>query len=185
MIGAQYLTRRSLLASSGVAAALLLPGCAPESSEPDETKSVALIMMLADIAIPTTDTLGAGGAETAKWVYQSLARGMRDGSLDTIVALEKELDLAVPGKGFRRAPKPHQVAALESLDRFVNGGKGAVLSPWATVKSLIFRAYYTSEVGASQELRYELVPGRFDADLPVKPGDRAWSTDANARNLDR
>jgi hypothetical protein len=37
--------------------------------------------------------------------------------------------------------------------------------------------YYTSEIGASQELQYQLVPGRFDPDLPVKPGDRAWSSD--------
>ena len=37
--------------------------------------------------------------------------------------------------------------------------------------------YYTSEAGATQELRYTLVPGRWDPDVPLKPGDRGSSSD--------
>ena len=33
--------------------------------------------------------------------------------------------------------------------------------------------YYTSEAGASKELIYDLVPGRFDPDIPVTAATRA------------
>jgi hypothetical protein len=36
-------------------------------------------------------------------------------------------------------------------------------------------AYYLSEVGATQELRYELVPGSFQGGIPVGPDTRAWA----------
>jgi hypothetical protein len=34
--------------------------------------------------------------------------------------------------------------------------------------------YYCSEIGSSKELRYELAPGRFDPDVVVRPGDKAF-----------
>lgn len=42
---------------------------------------------------------------------------------------------------------------------------------WRTAKNAITVGYYMSEGGASRELQYELVPGRFDPDIPYKPGD--------------
>lgn len=42
---------------------------------------------------------------------------------------------------------------------------------WRSAKNAIMVGYYMSEAGASQELRYEIVPGRFDPDIPYKPGD--------------
>ena len=52
--------------------------------------------------------------------------------------------------------------------------------PWRTLKGLILTGYYTTEVGGAQELQFELVPGRFDPDLPLKPGARAFSSDWTA-----
>jgi hypothetical protein len=48
---------------------------------------------------------------------------------------------------------------------------------WPLVKHLILMGYYTSEVGASQELEFVLDPGGFKADLPYRKGDRAQSAD--------
>lgn len=52
--------------------------------------------------------------------------------------------------------------------------------PWKKIKALILTGYYTSEVGASRELQYELVPGRFDPDLPLPADNRSWSSDWTA-----
>jgi hypothetical protein len=46
--------------------------------------------------------------------------------------------------------------------------------PWHTIKNLILIGYYTSEVGGSQELQYELVPTRFDPDLPMTSATRLF-----------
>lgn len=46
---------------------------------------------------------------------------------------------------------------------------------WPTFKRLVLVGYYTSEAGATEELRYEAVPGRYDGCLPVAEVGRAWA----------
>ena len=43
------------------------------------------------------------------------------------------------------------------------------------VKSLIATVYYLSEPGATQELQYELVPGRWIASAPIGEIGRTWA----------
>ncbi len=43
------------------------------------------------------------------------------------------------------------------------------------LKELTLSGYYTSEVGASQELQWLAAPGRYDADVPLSEVGRAWS----------
>jgi gluconate 2-dehydrogenase gamma chain len=42
-------------------------------------------------------------------------------------------------------------------------------------KELVLLGYYNSEIGATQELRYELVPGVWRADIPFSEIGRAWA----------
>lgn len=44
------------------------------------------------------------------------------------------------------------------------------------MKELTLLGFFTSEVGATQALRYVETPGRFDGCMPYKKGDRAWAT---------
>jgi glucoside 3-dehydrogenase (cytochrome c) hitch-hiker subunit len=67
-----------------------------------------------------------------------------------------------------------QQEVLSGVDQSAYSERNSV---WARMKSLILIGYYTSEVGANQELHYQLVPGRYDPDVAVKPGDRASSND--------
>lgn len=43
-------------------------------------------------------------------------------------------------------------------------------------KQLTLFGFFTSKIGATQVLRYEAVPGRYDGNYPYKKGDRAWAT---------
>ena len=43
------------------------------------------------------------------------------------------------------------------------------------LKELTLVGYYTSEVGATQELRYERAPGRYDGCMPYEDLGRAWA----------
>ena len=43
------------------------------------------------------------------------------------------------------------------------------------LKELTVAGYYTSEVGASQELQFNAVMGRYDADVPLAEIGRAWA----------
>jgi gluconate 2-dehydrogenase gamma chain len=45
-----------------------------------------------------------------------------------------------------------------------------------TMKELTLLGYYTSQIGATQELKYAPIPGRFDGCVPFATIGRAWST---------
>ena len=42
------------------------------------------------------------------------------------------------------------------------------------LRDLTVLGYFSSEIGATQALRYQETPGRFDPCLDYKKGDRAW-----------
>ena len=46
---------------------------------------------------------------------------------------------------------------------------------WRTLKELTLVGYYTSEPGATQELRYEAVPGRYEGCIPFSQIGRTWA----------
>lgn len=147
----------------------------------------ALLRQVSQLVIPRTDTPGAGDVGTGDFVALALAHGLEDarkpleaeaaktyapflrpdGSLDHVAWLEKTLD------------QQDVSGALKALDAEAYA-EGVRDHPWRTIKGLILTGYYTSEVGGSQELQFELVPGRFDPDVALKPGDRAFSSDWTA-----
>ncbi|MFM5954090.1 MAG: gluconate 2-dehydrogenase subunit 3 family protein [Novosphingobium sp.] len=157
-----------------------------------------LIKEVSQLVIPRTGTAGAGEVGTGDFVILALAHGLEkaravlprdaaqalkahrraDGSLDHVRWLEAELDGRAGGDFLKPGPA-ERAAALTALDAeaYADGADG---HPWRTVKALILTGYYTSEVGGSQELRFELVPGRYDPDLPVTPQTRAYSSDWTA-----
>ncbi|HKO15157.1 MAG TPA: gluconate 2-dehydrogenase subunit 3 family protein [Gemmatimonadaceae bacterium] len=57
-------------------------------------------------------------------------------------------------------------------------GRGASAHPpfFRTMKELTLLGYYTSQPGATQELRYVQVPGRFDGCIPFSKVGRTWAT---------
>ncbi|TXI31598.1 MAG: gluconate 2-dehydrogenase subunit 3 family protein [Niabella sp.] len=47
---------------------------------------------------------------------------------------------------------------------------------FSMIKELTLLGFFTSEVGATQALRYSAVPGKYDPCMPYKKGDKAWAT---------
>ena len=54
---------------------------------------------------------------------------------------------------------------------------GPVEAPpfYRQLKELTVAGYYTSEVGATQELQWLPAPGRYEADVPLSEVGRAWA----------
>jgi hypothetical protein len=46
------------------------------------------------------------------------------------------------------------------------------------MKELTLLGYFTSEIGCTQAQRYVESPGRFEACLPYKAGERSWASHA-------
>lgn len=44
------------------------------------------------------------------------------------------------------------------------------------MKQLTLLGYFTSEIGATQALRYVAIPGKYEGCIPYTKGERAWAT---------
>jgi Gluconate 2-dehydrogenase subunit 3 len=140
---------------------------APAAADP-------LLERVCDLVIPDTDTPGARSVGVPRFVRVAMARGVSGSSPEDRTKLEALLRTAAGGTSFVALSPARQQEVLSRVDQSAFAERNSV---WARMKSLILIGYYTSEVGATQELHYQLVPGRYDPDVPVRPGDRASSND--------
>lgn len=136
----------------------------------DETTKL-LLAEVADIIIPTTDTPGAKAAGVEKFII----RLMRDcyikeeqESFYGGLAKVNEASQAKHGKPFVELDLAGKTEIVEDATR--DNKKFFKL-----MKSLTVAGYFTSEIGATQALAYLPVPGKFEGDLPMKPGQKAWA----------
>ncbi|QNE07637.1 gluconate 2-dehydrogenase subunit 3 family protein (plasmid) [Croceicoccus marinus] len=169
-----------------------------DDDAPTERQRV-MMKQVSQLVLPATGTPGAGDVGVGDFVILALAHGLdgtrdpagssempwafpeyrrRDGSLRYVGWLEHTLDLAANGDYLRRPDdEKHRVLAALDAEAFAEGND---THPWRKLKGLILTGYYTSRVGGSEELRFELVPGRFDPVVPMGPDTRAWSSDWTA-----
>jgi Gluconate 2-dehydrogenase subunit 3 len=162
----------SLLAAGAVWSAVhKLPLSA---SLPGETAATrAFVERLCDIIIPDSDTPGARRAGVPSFVFVALAHGLAD-------AGPADLGLLLEAVRTSAARDPHGLSlpqlqsAIAQIDAAAYQSRD---SYWARLKKVIILGYYTSQIGAAQELQYAPVPGRFEPDLPATPQSRAVSND--------
>jgi len=199
------LDRRQLIGSAALLAALI---GAPlyiklhEDARDGRTATPDQMIMLrrvVEAVIPRTDTPGAAEVGVDGFVALALAHGLEgtlapSGSsqpnlprlkgrpapagLDLLDWLSEQLQREGVGDVVTTTDAVIE-RALTTIDAAAFA-KGQEASPWRKLKALILLGYYTSEAGATRELRYELVPGRWDADLPATPATRGWSSDWTA-----
>ncbi|NLW96335.1 MAG: gluconate 2-dehydrogenase subunit 3 family protein [Xanthomonadaceae bacterium] len=188
--------RRELLkmiaAATGVAMVgnpALLVAQAP--AEPGATafgaRDVALLDEIAEAIIPRTDTPGAKDAEVGAFMARFVTDCYGPEDQAAFRAGLVELDRRAGGS-FLSLPQADRLQLLTEVDReAAERARGAWVSAdgsgsaggvhWFTmIKQLVIFSFFTSEVGATQVLRYDPVPGHYDGDLPYEPGTPAWAT---------
>jgi len=159
-----------------------LAGCAWAEAAKNSFVSPSRTAFLAefvDTLIPATDTPGAKASN----VHLGIAALMdgwasaetRTTILAAIDAIQTDLDTRM-GASFMVGKHSMRLDALSALDaEAFTAPRPGKWKDYRTLKALAIRLYYTSEIGASQELRYDPLPDGYIGDLPFKSGDRAWS----------
>ncbi|MFA6117689.1 MAG: gluconate 2-dehydrogenase subunit 3 family protein [Sphingomonas sp.] len=125
--------------------------------------------------IPRTDTPGALEAGVpafidammTNWAAPATAAGFR-----TVLARIDSEARAATGKGFAALTAAERDARLAAFD---TAAFAADDPAWHRFRNLALTGYYFSESGATQELRYELVPGAWEPNVKMGPDTRAWA----------
>ncbi len=130
-----------------------------------------LLAEVADVIIPTTDTPGAKAAG----VEEFIVRVIRD-----CYVIEDQQNFY---EGLARIDTASQKAHETNFVDLDSEQKIGIVEEtvkndrdfFKWMKELTVVGYFTSEIGATEALVYLPIPGKFEGDLPMQPGQKAWA----------
>ena len=157
-----------LLGHAALGNVLTAFAAAPRQATFFNENEMRALRALVDVILPATDSPAASTADTHFFI-----------------------DLAIPACASAAAQKTFRagLAALAGFDGLKPDAQIAQLKARAAadmasdydasffkiLKDYTLTGYFLSEVGATQALAYERVPGGFWGDLPLKPNQKAWA----------
>ncbi|MGI4834534.1 MAG: gluconate 2-dehydrogenase subunit 3 family protein [Janthinobacterium lividum] len=193
-----------LMGGTIIGAEFILTGCSPSASNkpgadqnsknpslttaetfqalnPEQT---AYLTEVADTILPATKTPGAKAANVGSFmavmVRDCYALADQNIFMEGLKKLEAASD-KMNSKGFIKSTPAERTALLTALDK-EQKEYSKTKKPedpnhyFRMMKELSMLGFFTSEIGATQALRYVAVPGKYDGNVPYKKGDRAWAT---------
>ena len=129
----------------------------------------AVLAEFADTMIPRTDTPGAkdaGVPEAMDALMTNWASAERQEQMRGLVDQIGGAGLLSAGQG------PARLALVKKIDAERLKAGDPV---YGRFKELLLTLYYLSEAGATKELRYELIPGKWEPAVTIGTDTRAWA----------
>ncbi|MBC3539069.1 gluconate 2-dehydrogenase subunit 3 family protein [Rufibacter sediminis] len=156
----------------------------PKVNKLFDQDQVTLLDEVGETIIPTTSSPGAKAAKIGTFMATMVQDCYTPEDQKIFLKGISQLDDASKkkfNKKFLEASAQERTALLNQLDQDQkNHQKNKKAEEpnhyFRMMKELTLLGYFTSEVGATQALRYLPVPGRFDGCMPYKKGDKAWAT---------
>jgi len=133
----------------------------------------ALLEQVCEMIIPTTDTPGAIVAGVPGFIREMLEQWSSPKSRAEIVGVLADIDRLAwsrSGAAFLELPPERRLDVVSAVDA---QGVSRKDPGYSKFKYLVLVGYYQSEIGATQELRYELVPGAWRSCVPLTEIGRA------------
>jgi gluconate 2-dehydrogenase gamma chain len=137
----------------------------------------AMVEQIVDMIIPETDTPGAKTAGVHRFIDMMLAEWASPATktrfVEGLQAIDARAQMAGEA-GFFKSAAEKQLEILEVLDAEAFAGNGG--NPFfRELKKFVLFGYYSSEEGASVELRYDRLPGAYRGCVPLEDIGRSWS----------
>jgi gluconate 2-dehydrogenase gamma chain len=146
------------------------------------------VLAMIDQIIPATDTPGAKGARVNEFIDVILTEWATDGERENFLNGLADVDkrsTELYGKSFVDAAAEQQVTLLRAMDEVAMSERREAPRHGNTVpeldaqlkgnffrvfKGITLHGYYTSEIGFSQELKLQIIPGAQHGCQPLGPG---------------
>lgn len=146
-------------------------------------KDVILMNEIGETIIPTTDTPGAKAADVGSLIALLVLdcytpedqKVFKDGLATVQKDFEKQYN-----HSFIEGKPEEKHAFLSKLNNELEPYRNSKKKDdpehyFRMLKELTLLSYFSSEIGSTQALRYIETPGRYEACIPYKKGDRAWA----------
>lgn len=137
------------------------------------------LMHICEIVIPKTETPSAADIDTHGFIDNQIFNCFNTEKQNEIVAildLINQQALTRYQQAFDKLSDKQKFTLLTDLDVGQKEFSSEQRSQFKSLKALICFGYYTSEVGASQELIYQAFPGGSKGSIPYKSTDKAWGS---------
>lgn len=148
-----------------------------------------IVAAVAERIIPRTDTPGAIDARVPQFIELMAQDWLNEQESAIFQAGLTDLEQRIPaeyGATFDALEEKQQIEILEALEDAASDSSwydfGNVMREFVSdapficqIKELTIWGFFTSEAGATQVLRYDAMPMKFDGDLPLGPDDSAWA----------
>lgn len=176
-----------LLGGAAIGSQWLLESCSTKPKEVVSTlltdKQIDLLGDIAEVIIPETTVPGAKEAGVGPFISMMLADCYTAEEQNFFLSGLQEfesLSHTMFNNGFQVLPIDQQTEVLQEIEKSANVYRKNKKADepkhcFRTIKELTLLGYFTSEVGATQALRYNQVPGKYDGEFPYKKGDRGWA----------
>jgi hypothetical protein len=169
-----------------IGADVFLTGCRRDDKQAHTAFApghVALLDEIGETIIPTTNTPGAKAAGVGAFMVMMVNDCYDDRNHEVFVQGLAQIDAAsrtAHGKPFLQCSAGERTALLTTIDReqreqSQRSKPGDPPHYFKLMRELTLLGYFSSEIGATQALRYVETPGRFEPDVPYHTGDRAWT----------
>lgn len=135
----------------------------------------ATMAEVADIILPQTDTPGAkeaGVPEVLDALMTNWASAERQLQFRTLIDEMDRAAVAAAGAPLPALPAARRLEVVRAFDAEKISAGDPVYKKF---KELVLTLFYSSEAGATRELRYELIPGKWEPGIEVAPDTRAWA----------
>lgn len=148
----------------------------------------ATVVAMTDLIVPATETPGAKGALVNEFIDLILTEWAieeeRANFLKGLAGVDKQSN-ELFGKSFVDATPAQQTALLREMDDAamdkMSRAPHDMLTPrkpdsqmrgdfWVVFKGITLHGYYTSEIGFSQELKLQIIPGALHGCMPIGSG---------------
>lgn len=165
-----------LVGSSGVLTAC---NSGPRASAPRVLSSddQVLVEDIADTLLPTTPASpGAKAAGVGAAINLILTDCYKPDAQQRVVEGLRQFRTTCGercGRGFAALPRREREQLLREID--AEALKNPEAHYFTLVRELAHGAYFSSQIGVTQALRYVATPGRFDGCVPLTAGQPAWS----------
>jgi hypothetical protein len=185
------MNRRELLKMIAVATGLPLVGAefafATQNAATGEAKAhvfseedIHFLDEVAETIIPRTSTPGAKdaavGAFMAAYAADCYTQEQRTLFLSAISIIE-DRSRTDHKKSFLDLTGAEKQTLLSALDKQAKAEQTpAKPHPFTLVKQLTLFGFFTSQIGATEVLVYDEIPGEYDGRVPYEKGTPAWGT---------